>query len=150
MEKEEGYIQQVIYRNQENGYTVLELHTEEGNLTCVGTIPFAQEGEYAKVEGEYTRHPVYGRQLKVSALAVQDPEDASAMERYLASGAVKGIGEKMAARIVGQFGEDTLRIMEEEPERLAEVKGISLSGAQEIGIQMAQRREQRELFFFFL
>ncbi len=149
MEKEEGYIQQVIYRNQENGYTVLELHTEEGNLTCVGTIPFAQEGEYAKVEGEYTRHPVYGRQLKVSALAVQDPEDASAMERYLASGAVKGIGEKMAARIVGQFGEDTLRIMEEEPERLAEVKGISLSGAQEIGIQMAQRREQRELFFFF-
>ena len=128
----EGYVDHIIFRNQDNGYTVMVVVTEDEELTCVGSFQYMNEGETIKAFGHYTEHPSYGRQFVMSSYEVIVPQDSQAMERYLASGAVKGIGAALAARIVRRFKEDTLRIMEEEPERLAEVKGISLRKAQEI------------------
>lgn len=121
----EGYVEHIIFRNQENGYTVASLVSDGEEITCVGTFRFLNEGETIRAKGEFTRHPSYGRQFSVSSYESVIPQDSAAMERYLGSGAIKGIGAALAARIVKKFGEDTLRIVEEEPERLAEVKGIS-------------------------
>ncbi len=144
MEKITGYIDHIVYRNEENGYTVLSAVSEGEIVTCVGTFHVINEGENVTFEGEYTVHPSYGPQLKVSAYHVHEPEDAVSMERYLASGAIKGIGAALAARIIRRFGEDAFRIIEEEPERLAEIKGISQRKAQEIAVQMEEKRELRQ------
>ena len=121
-----GYIDHIIFRNEDNGYTVMVLKNQDGEeLTCVGTFPAVSQGVSIEATGSYTRHSVYGKQFQIQSFTEKMPEDSLAMERYLGSGAIKGIGAALAGRIVRHFGEDTLRIVEEEPERLAEVKGIS-------------------------
>ncbi len=148
MDTVQGYIDHIIYRNADNGYTVLVLAAEEEELTCVGFFPDLAEGENIEVNGEYTEHPTYGRQFKAASFTQKAPEDELAIERYLGSGAIKGIGIAMAARIVRRFKKDTFRIIEEEPERLAEVKGISERKAMEIADQVNQKKEQRQAMLF--
>ncbi|MCI9021217.1 MAG: ATP-dependent RecD-like DNA helicase [Eubacterium sp.] len=148
MEKVTGYIDNFIYRNQDNGYCVLTLNTEDGGLTCVGTLQGVVEGMNVEFTGSYTEHPSYGRQFRVESYEEKEPEDEFAIERYLGSGAVKGIGAALAARIVRKFGRDTFRIIEEEPERLAEIRGISERKAQEIAAQVEEKRGMRQAMIF--
>lgn len=145
-----GYIDHIIYRNEDNGYTVMVLKgvKDEDELTCVGTFASVTQGATVEVQGSYTNHPVYGKQLQITALTEKMPEDSLAMERYLGSGAIKGIGAAMAGRIVRHFGDDTLRIMEEEPERLSEVKGISEKKAREIAQQVTAKADMRRAMIF--
>ena len=140
----EGFVEKIIFRNSDNGYTVLSLHRKSGDVTCVGETFDLDEGEYIEAAGVWTVHPVYDRQFKISAYQVKIPEDITSVRRYLGSGAIKGIGEKMAARIVKKFGQDTLHVLEEEPERLAEVKGISSEGAMKISAQVIEKRQMRD------
>ncbi len=143
-----GYVDHIIWRNEENGYTVLVLIHDEKELTCVGNFSVISEGENYEFHGEYTDHPTYGRQFKVTEYINKAPEDLFSMERYLGSGAIKGIGQALATRIVKRFREDTFRIIEEEPERLSEVKGISDRKAREIAQQMAEKRDLRSAIMF--
>lgn len=139
-----GYISSVIYRNKDNLYTVFEICDEGELITCTGFPPAVSEGESVELEGEVVTHPVYGEQFKVSEYRVVQPEGTQAVYRYLASGAIKGIGESLAGRIVRKFGEDTMHILDEEPERLSEVKGISDRIAREIAVQLAEKRDIRD------
>lgn len=148
MEVRRGYVEHIVYRNHENGYSVFQLGSDEEELTCVGNFPVLSEGELIQVSGFMKEHPLYGEQLQAEQYEVLAPEDEIAIERYLGSGAVKGIGAALAARIVRRFKGDTLRIMEEEPERLAEIKGISERKAMEIAEQMEGRRELRQVMMF--
>ena len=132
MEEVKGYVEHIVFRNEDNGYTVFDLNNEDGELTCVGTFHYISEGELLKLTGEYVTHALYGVQLQVQTSEVCEPEDLVSIERYLGSGAIKGLGAALAGRIVRRFREDTFRIIEEEPERLAEVKGISERKAREI------------------
>ena len=122
--------------------------SKEEELTCVGSFPAVTQGAVIEAEGVYTHHPVYGRQFQISSFTEKMPEDTMAMERYLGSGAIKGIGAALAARIVRRFGEDTIRIVEEEPERLAEVKGISEKKAREIAAQLTEKADMRKAMIF--
>lgn len=148
METLSGYVEHIVFQNEENGYTVLNLVCGEDEMTCVGIFHGVSEGECLELSGEYTTHPSYGRQFKAASFQVKPPEDMVSVERYLASGAIKGIGAALAARIVKKFREDTIRIIEEEPERLAEVKGISQRKAMEIGEQAEGKRELRQAMIF--
>lgn len=148
METIRGYVDHIIYRNAENGYTVLVLVCEEEEITCVGIFSDIVEGENIEAQGEYTEHPAYGRQFKVHSFEEKAPEDEMAIERYLGSGAIKGIGVALAARIVRRFKKDTFRIIEEEPERLAEIKGISQRKAMEIADQVNEKRDLRQAMIF--
>ena len=143
-----GYIDHIIYQNEKNGYTVLQLTTREEEVICVGNIQGAGQGDHVKFTGSFVEHNVYGSQFKISTTEVLQPEDAVAMERYLASGAIKGVGPALAARIVKQFGDDTFRVMEQEPELLTRVKGISEHKAQEIAVQMEEKKELRRAMVF--
>ena len=145
-----GYIDHIIFRNEDNGYTVMVLKgvKDEDELTCVGTFPVITQGASIEAEGSFIQHPVYGKQFQAVRLTEKMPEDAMAMECYLGSGAIKGIGAALAGRIVRHFGSDTLRIVEEEPERLAEIKGISEKKAHEIAIQIAEKSEMRKVMMF--
>ncbi len=144
----EGYVEHIIYRNQENGYTVANLVAEETEITCVGIFQYLNEGEAIKAKGVYKEHPSYGQQFSVSSYEIVIPQDSLAMERYLGSGAIRGIGAALAARIVRHFGDDTLRIIETEPERLAEVKGISERKAREIAEQVEDKADMRKAMMF--
>lgn len=149
IETVEGYVEKIVFRNAENGYTVLSLSSEdEDELTCVGTFSFINEGEYVKLKGTMTAHNVYGEQLRVESYEVKEPTDLVSMERYLGSGAIKGVGPALAARMVRHFKEDTFRIIEDEPERLTEVKGISERISREIAIQFEEKRELRSAMLF--
>ena len=148
MESLAGYVEHIIYRNADNGYTVLNLVSGEDEITCVGIFSAIVEGENIEAQGEYTEHPTYGQQFKVTSFEEKAPEDEEAIERYLGSGAIKGIGLAMAARIVRRFKEDTFRIIEEEPERLAEIKGISNRKAMEIASQVNEKRDLRQAMIF--
>ncbi len=148
MERLEGYVDHIIYRNQDNGYTVMNVVSDGEEITCVGTLHYIGEGELFEASGHYTEHATYGRQFQIEGLKLKEPEDVLAIERYLGSGAIKGIGVSLAARIVRKFKEDTFRIMEEEPERLAEVKGISERKAREISEQMEEKKDLRKAMIF--
>ncbi|MDD6057902.1 MAG: ATP-dependent RecD-like DNA helicase [Clostridiales bacterium] len=148
MEKLAGYVEHIIYRNAENGYTVLNLISGEDEITCVGIFSAIADGENIEMVGSYTNHPTYGRQFKVESFEEKAPEDEEAIERYLGSGAIKGIGLALAARIVRRFKEETFRIIEEEPERLAEIKGISERKAREIAHQVQKKRDLRQAMLF--
>lgn len=148
MEKLAGYVEHIIYRNADNGYTVLNLVSGEEEITCVGIFSAIAEGENIEASGDYTDHPTYGRQFKVESFEEKAPEDEEAIERYLGSGAIKGLGLALAARIVRRFKEDTFRIIEEEPERLAEIKGISERKAMEIADQVNEKRDLRQAMIF--
>ena len=148
METVNGYVDHIIFQNSENGYTVLSLMAEGEELTCVGICKGLSQGENICAQGETVEHPVYGSQFKISSYQVVAPKDSVSMERYLGSGAVKGVGAALAARIVKKFGDDTFRIIEEEPERLAEIKGISERKAREIAVQMEEKKELREALVY--
>ncbi len=148
MDTVSGYVDHIIYRNEENGYTVLALEEEGTEITCVGTFQYIGQGEAIEAQGHYTEHAVYGQQFHIESFQTKIPEDAAAMERYLGSGAIKGVGAALAARIVKHFGQDTIRIVEEEPERLAEVKGISERKAQEIARQIEEKSDMRKAMIF--
>ncbi len=148
MESVKGYVEHIVFRNEENGYTVFRMENDDGELTCVGNFHYIAEGELLKLQGEYMLHHVYGMQLKVESYEVMEPEDLLSIERYLGSGAIRGIGAALAGRIVKKFREDTFRIIEEEPERLAEVKGISERKAQEIAEQVEAQREMRQAMIY--
>ena len=146
----EGCVNNIVYRNEENGYTVFELAAKDSTdmLTCVGSFSYISEGEYFRLECQETQHSVYGKQYKVINAETIEPEDADAMERYLGSGAVKGIGKALAKRIVSVFGDETFRVIEEEPERLADIKGISERMARVISENFYDKRELRNAMMF--
>lgn len=148
MEKLEGYVDHIIYRNAENGYTVMVMLADQEEVTCVGVLSYIGEGEKLEAEGQYIAHPTYGEQFKIETYVVKPPEDEESVERYLGSGAIKGIGTALAARIVRHFHADTFRIIEEEPERLAEIKGISERKAREIAQQVYEKRDIRKAMIF--
>lgn len=148
METVKGYVDHIVFRNEDNGYTVFHLTNEDGELTCVGTFPYISEGEMLEVSGEYTTHNVYGLQLQVSSHEMLEPEDLVSIERYLGSGAIKGLGAVLAGRIVRKFKGDTFRIIEEEPERLAEVNGISERKAREIAVQVFEKKDMRKAMIY--
>ncbi|MCR5178347.1 MAG: ATP-dependent RecD-like DNA helicase [Lachnospiraceae bacterium] len=152
-----AYIEQFIFRSADTGYGVANLvlldensgkQDDSATLTAVGTLSDCSEGDTIEAEGTFTVHPVYGEQFRITSYRMILPTDAVSVERYLASGAIKGIGKVLAKKIVKRFGDDTFRIMEDEPERLSELKGISPRMAREIGIQMKEKHEQRELAMF--
>ncbi|MDW2798672.1 ATP-dependent RecD-like DNA helicase [Clostridium boliviensis] len=143
-----GFVEKIKYRNEDNGYTVLSLSEDGGEYTLVGNFHYISEGERIEAVGILTEHPVYGEQLSVESYEIKAPEDTAAMERYLGSGAIKGVGAALAARIVRRFKADTFRIMEEEPERLSEVKGVSEKLAMSISNQVDQKKEMRQAMMF--
>ncbi len=148
METVSGYIEKIVYRNEENGYTVMTIVEDKEEITCVGTFRYINEGEYATLKGHFTVHPSYGEQLSVEEYEIKVPEDKAAIGRYLGSGAIKGVGPALADRIVRRFGEDTFRIIEEEPERLSQVKGISERMAMEIASQLEEKKDMRKAMIF--
>lgn len=148
MEIVTGYVEHIVFRNEENGYTVFQLESEAGEVTCVGTLNFISEGERLEIKGDYVNHNIYGSQLKISSYEMKEPEDLISIERYLGSGAIKGVGATLAGRIVRKFKTDTFRIIEEEPERLAEVNGISERKAREIALQVDEKKGMRKVMIY--
>lgn len=143
-----GFVEKIKYRNEDNGYTVLSLVNAGEEYTLVGSFHYINEGEMIEAVGVMTEHPVYGEQMTVESYEIKAPEDTAAMERYLGSGAIKGIGAALAARIVRRFKADTFRVMEEEPERLSEVKGVSEKMAMSISQQVEEKKEMRQAMMF--
>lgn len=144
----EGYVEKIVFRNSENGYTVFNLTSEDDEITCVGNLTFINEGEFLEVIGTFIEHAIYGEQLKIDTYRVKEPEDLFSMERYLGSGAIKGIGAALAKRIVKKFQSNTFKVIEEEPERLTEVKGISERIAKEIATQFEEKQQMRSAMIF--
>ena len=144
----EGFVENIIFRNEDNGYTVFNIVYDDEEITCVGVLSYINTGEFITAQGEFVKHAVYYMQFKVTSYEFRAPDDAASVRRYLSSGAIKGIGEKMAERIVKTFGDDTFRIMEEEPERLAEIKGISMSKAMDIANQLIDKKDIRKAMMF--
>lgn len=144
----EGYIEKIIYKNEENGYTVFSVSGDDGEEIFVGTLFGVGEGLYIIAEGEYVNHPQYDIQFKFTSCEIKIPEDTVGIERYLASGIVKGIGEVLAKKIVKKFKSDTLRIIEDEPERLAEISGISERKARSIAVSYAEKKEFQDVVIF--
>lgn len=143
-----GYVDHIIYQNAENGYTVMVVSDEKSEITVTGVFRGIDTGERVRIEGVIQEHPSYGEQLRMEKCEVMAPDDRKSIERYLGSGAIKGVGEKLAQRIVKRFGEDTFRIIEEEPERLSEIKGISERIARQIAEQVYEKREMRRAMLF--
>lgn len=145
-----GFVDKIKFRNEDNGYTVLSLTGQDDGeeYILVGTFSFINEGELVEASGTTTEHPVYGEQIAVESYEILAPEDTMSMERYLGSGAIKGIGAALAARIVRRFKADTFRIMEEEPERLSEVKGVSDKMARSIAAQVEEKKDMRQAMMF--
>ncbi len=143
-----GYVDRIVFRNEENGYTVFNFIEGQKEHVCVGVLQSINEGEYAQISGDVVIHPVYDAQIRVSSYELRMPEDKEAILRYLGSGAIKGVGMKLADRIVQKFGEEALRIVEEEPERLAEVRGISLAKAMDIAEQLEEKRDMRSVMMY--
>lgn len=143
-----GYVEKIKYRNEENGYSILSINADGEEFVLVGTFPYINEGDFVEASGRMVEHPIYGEQIQVESYEIKTPEDSASMERYLGSGAIKGVGAALAARIVRRFKADTFRIIEEEPERLAEVKGISEKMAMAISEQMESKKELRQAMMF--
>ena len=145
-----GYVEKIKYRNEDNGYSVLSVTgADDGEeYILVGNFSYISEGELVEAAGRMIEHPIYGEQLAVESYELKEPEDTVSMERYLGSGAIKGIGAALATRIVKKFKTDTFRIMEEEPERLAEIKGISEKMAMAIGEQVGEKKDMRQAMMF--
>ena len=143
-----GFVEKIKYRNEDNGYTVLSVSADGDEYILVGNFHYISEGELIEAEGVMTEHPMYGEQLQVHSYEIKAPEDIHSIEKYLASGAIKGIGAALAARIVRHFKADTFRIMEEEPERLSEIKGISERMAMAISAQIEEKKEMRQAMIY--
>lgn len=143
MEEIKGYVDHIVFQNKDNGYTVMDLDCDGELYSCVGYAASVSEGELLLIKAEMVINPTYGPQYEIREYEVLPPEDVKSIERYLSSGAIKGIGAAMASRIIRRFGEETFEIIEKEPERLAEIKGISERKAREIASQMADKRDLR-------
>ena len=143
-----GYVESITYRNEDNGYTVLTLSYGKKEIKCTGNFGYIAEGEYVEIEGEEVFHDVYGEQIKVISYKVVPATDELSLKKYLGSGAIKGLGAVLADRIVEKFGEDTLRIVEEEPERLAEIRGITIRKAMSICEQIEEKKDMRDVMIF--
>ena len=148
METIKGYVSQIRFRNAENGYSVLSFQTNDALETVVGNFLSVNEGEMLEVSGDWVIHPVFDRQFKATSYKSVEPDDEISIIRYLGSGIIKGIGPTLAKRIVDEFGKDTFRVMEEEPEMLEKIKGITLRKAQEIGTLMLEKKGFREAMVF--
>jgi exodeoxyribonuclease V alpha subunit len=148
MESLKGFVEHIIYKNPQNGYGVINLMVSDLEVTCTGIFTNLDEGECIEAQGNYVDHAVYGKQFKVESFITVAPEDKVSVERYLGSGAIKGVGAALAARIVRHFGDDTFRIIEEEPERLSEIKGISARKAREIAGQVEEKKDVRDAMIF--
>lgn len=148
MEQIEGIVENIIYQNKDTGYTVLELSTGKELLTSVGSFNSISVGENICVKGEYVNHPLYGKQLKAISFKASIPNDIVSLERYLSSGAIKGVGPSIAHKIIQTFKDDTKRVIEEEPELLSKVKGISGKKAQDIAYQFEEKRDLRDAMIF--
>ena len=144
----EGFVENIVFRNEDNGYTVFDIKYKGEHITCVGSISYINAGEFITANGEFVQHAIYDMQFSIKSYEFKTPDDEKSVRRYLSSGAIKGIGEKMAERIVNTFKEDTFRIMEEEPERLAEIKGISMTKAMDIAAQLVDKRDMRKAMIF--
>ena len=144
----QGYVDHVIFENPENGYAVLAVSNDKIEVTVTGKFQGIEAGERVRIEGVYKEHQSYGEQLQMESYEILPPDDCKSIERYLGSGAIKGVGEKLASRIVKRFGEDTFRMIEDEPERLTEIKGISERIAREIAEQVYEKREMRRAMLF--
>lgn len=143
-----GYVERIKYHNEENGYSILDVSADGLDYVLVGIFPYISEGDFIEATGREVEHPIYGEQIQVESYELKAPEDMASMERYLGSGAIRGVGTALAARIVRRFKADTFRIIEEEPERLAEVKGISEKMARAISEQMESKKEMRQAMMF--
>ncbi|MCI6948802.1 ATP-dependent RecD-like DNA helicase [Oribacterium sp. P9] len=148
MEYFEGYIDHIIFQSPATGYTVMTGVMEGKTYTLVGTLPGIEAGENIKADGHEATHQIYGTQFVIDQYQVVAPKTQEAVERYLGSGAIKGIGAAMASRIVKKFGDDTMRIIEEEPERLAEIKGISARKAMDIAASVNAKRDMQDAVMF--
>ena len=143
-----GRIERIIYKNSENGYTVLELFTEKRLLTVSGKFPIVGIGEELELVGELKMHPEYGVQFVAESVKVESPVDETAIEKYLACGLISGVGEVTARNIVKMFGKDTLKIIENEPAKLVSVKGISQRKANEIYNKYKDIKKMQEAVMF--
>ena len=143
-----GTVSHVIFQNKENGYTVLRLKTGQEEVTAVGILPQVTQGEQVILEGSWTDHPNFGRQFKAERAQRQMPSEKQGIYRYLASGVIKGIGPKLAERLVKEFGEETFSVLESQPERLAQMKGVSRKRALEIQGEFLQKAGMRVLMEF--
>ncbi|NLV36727.1 MAG: ATP-dependent RecD-like DNA helicase, partial [Clostridiaceae bacterium] len=144
----EGTIADIIYKNESNGYTVCEIQADKSVITAVGYMPFINAGETIRAKGKWVMHPDYGEQLKVELYEKVLPKTVDAIERYLASGIVKGVGPATAAKIVQRFGPSTLDIISTDPKQLSEIKGITLDKALRIGQALDEQRGLREVVMF--
>ncbi|MDO5381216.1 MAG: ATP-dependent RecD-like DNA helicase [Eubacteriales bacterium] len=144
----EGFVDDIIYRNEDNGYTVFDIKYEGEVVTCVGMFSYINAGEFITAQGRFEKHPLYYMQFKVSSYQFKAPEDKESVRRYLSSGIIKGIGEKMASRIVDMFGDDTFRVIEEEPELLSNVKGITEAKAMDIANQLSDKKDIRNAMMY--
>ena len=127
-----GEVTDIIYQNDVNSYTIAVFETDEEETTIVGYLPFVKSGDTLKLEGKFVEHKDYGRQFKVGTFEKLMPETLGALEKYLANGSIKGIGEATAKKIIKTFGEETISVFKFEPEKLAQIKGISKSRAIEM------------------
>ena len=143
-----GYISEITYKSPDSGYRVCRFMTDDDEETIVGTMPTIDEGEMLELSGEWTIHPIYGKQFKVTTYTAIEPEDEEAIIRYLGSGLIRGVGPTLAKRIVAEFGRESFKVIEEQPERLARIKGITMRKAQEIGVLMHEKRGYREAMMF--
>lgn len=148
MQTVSGYIEKIIYRNENNGYTVLSVEGDGDDYVFVGTFNYIAEGEFIKAKGNMKLHPNYGEQLFVDEYEIIEPRELDSIEKYLASSAIKGVGEALAKRIIKKFKLDTLRVMEEEPERLVEVKGVSAKLAKSISEQIQEKKSMRDAMIY--
>lgn len=143
-----GSIEELRFRNEENGFTIVVLDCEGEPLTCVGTFPPVSEGEYVQLEGDFTVHPKFGKQLKVKSVNTSRPDTLDGIVRYLGSGLIKGIGPKTALAIVDKFGTATFDVIASNPDRLATVKGVSKAKADEISASYAKIESMRKAMVF--
>ncbi|MBS6930503.1 MAG: Flp pilus assembly complex ATPase component TadA, partial [Lachnospiraceae bacterium oral taxon 082] len=148
MQTVSGYIEKIIYRNENNGYTVLSVEGDGDDYVFVGTFNYIAEGEFIKAKGNMKLHPNYGEQLFVDEYEIIEPRELDSIEKYLASSAIKGVGEALAKRIIKKFKLDTLSVMEEEPERLVEVKGVSAKLAKSISEQIQEKKSMRDAMIY--
>lgn len=143
-----GYVENITFRNEDNGFTVLTLSSGKEDITCTGNFGYIGQGEYVEIEGEEVFHEIYGKQIKAINYKIVPATDELSLKKYLGSGAIKGLGAVLADRIVDKFGEDTFRIIEEEPERLAEIRGITTRKAMDISTQLEEKKDMRDVMIF--